>query len=43
MDAPREAQADTGQRKHGIGLPGLIALVNSSTKGSGDFALTTDN
>ena len=42
MDAPREAQADTGQRKHGIGLPGLIALVISSSIGSGVFALSTD-
>ena len=42
MDAPREAQADTEHRRHGIGLPGLIALVISSSIGSGVFALSTD-
>ncbi len=42
MTAPREARTTTNPEKRGIGLLGLIALVISSSIGSGVFALSTD-
>lgn len=42
MASPREARTTTQPQKRGIGLMGLIALVISSSIGSGVFALSTD-
>ena len=42
MDQTTETSATTAPHKKGIGLIGLIALVISSSIGSGVFALSTD-